>query len=72
MKIIGYYNLDGYRIEKNDGEVLYEAGNNFFESSSHIENGLPLITIKEYCEQTGREMAAELKAEFLGAHLEEE
>jgi hypothetical protein len=75
MKIIGYYNLDGYRIEDNlDGEVLYEAGNNPLESSSHVDraDGLPLHTIKEYCERTGREMAEELSAAFVGAYLEEE
>lgn len=75
MKIIGYYNLDGYRIEDNlDGEILYEAGNNPLESSSHVDrsDGLPIKTIREYCEQTGREMSVELKAEFLGAYPEEE
>jgi len=75
MKIIGYYNLDGYRIEDNlDGEILYEAGNNPLESSSHVDraDGLPIETIREYCERTGKEMATELKAEFLGAHYEED
>jgi hypothetical protein len=74
MKIIGYYNLDGYRIEDNlDGEILYEAGNNPLESSSHVDrvDGLPLKTIKKYCRGTGFEIAEELKAEFLGAYFEE-
>ena len=75
MEIIGYYDLDGYRIEDNlDGEVLYEAGNNPLESSSHIDHadGLPIEKIIEYCILTGQEMAAELKAEFRGAYLAEE
>ena len=75
MEIIGYYDLDGYRIEDNlDGDVLYDAGNNPFESSSHVDrkDGLPLETIKEYCERTGKEMAKELNAVFLGAFEEEE
>lgn len=73
-KLIGYYNEYGYRIEDNlDGEELYIAGNNPFESSSvvELENGLPLDKIKEYCERTGQDMAEELKAEWLGAEYEE-
>ena len=75
MEIIGYYNLDGYRIEDNlDGEVLYEAGNNPLESTSHVDHadGLPIETIQEYCVLTGQEVAKELKAEFMGAFLSEE
>lgn len=70
QELIGYYDLDGYRIEDNlDGEVLYEAGNNPHESSSHVahEHGLSLATLKEYCERTGREMAEERGATFAGA-----
>ena len=75
MEIIGYYDLDGYRIEDNlDGEVLYEAGNNPLESSSHVDraDGLPIEKIIEYCVLTGQEMSRELKAGFKGVFLSEE
>ncbi|MFA5346539.1 MAG: hypothetical protein WC294_00210 [Methanoregula sp.] len=67
MQIIGYYNKDGYTIETTTGIVLYSAGNNPMESSSVIADGLPLETIKSMCDLTGREIAAERNAEFVGA-----
>ncbi len=73
MKLIGYYDDYGYRIEDDDnGTVLYEAGNNPLESTSHVINGLPVETLKRYCKQTGQEMAEELGAEWLGAFENEE
>ena len=76
-RLVGYYNRDGYRIERPDdhgGRILYEAGNNPLESSSHVdqEDGLPLRTIRRFCLQTGREMAAEMDGTFAGAEREEE
>jgi hypothetical protein len=72
MKIIGYYNLDGYRIEDNlDGEILYEAGNNPFDSTSVIDDGLPLEIIKGFCNQTGLEMTVDRGVEFVGAYFKE-
>ena len=56
--ITGYYDNSGYSIWKND-ELIYEAGNNPLESTSVIKNGLLIETIKEYCIQTGNEIAAE-------------
>lgn len=70
QELIGYYDLDGYRIEDaRSGEVLYSAGNNPVESSSVVdrEEGLPLANIQEFCIRTGNEMAIELKATFMGA-----
>ena len=72
MKLIGYYNKHGYRIQDGNGNELYTAGNNPFESSSIVDNGLPIETLRGYCEQTGREMAAELSAEFMGVEFEDE
>jgi hypothetical protein len=74
-KIIGYYNADGYRItDAKSGEDLYTGGNNPYESSSVVDRsvGLPLEEIKACCERTGKEMAEELGAEFLGAEEEDE
>ena len=56
--ITGYYDNQGYSIWKDD-ELLYEAGNNPLESSSVVKNGLPIETIREYCIQTGNEIAEE-------------
>ena len=69
-KVIGYYNKNGYTInDVETGEELYCAGNNPLESTGVIENGLPLETIKQYCEQTGKEIAVENNAEFIGIEL---
>ena len=69
--LTGYYNKNGYRIEDESGNALYHAGNNPLESSSVIENGLPIETLKDFCEQTGKEMADELSADFVGAFEDE-
>lgn len=74
MKIIGYYHAYGYRIEDNlDGEMLYEAGNSFYDSTSVIDKdqGLNIKTIKKYCERTGKEIAEEKSGEWLGAYQDE-
>jgi hypothetical protein len=56
------------------GNVLYEAGNNPLESSSYVawDEGLPIETIKQFCEVTGKEMEKELNAEFIGMEEEED
>jgi len=80
-RLIGYYNRDGYRIEKvmpddhGNSRTLYEAGNNPLESSNSIVDragGLPLRTIRRFCRQTGREIATERGAEFVGVEREED
>lgn len=76
MEIIGYYDENGYQIENHrECEILYQAGNNPLESSSYVpvNEGLPIKTIREYCERTGKEMAKENNAYWLGAYrLEKE
>jgi hypothetical protein len=75
MKIIGYYNHYGYRIEDNEnGKVLYEAGNNPLESTGVVErkDGISIEMIKMYCEQSGRDIAEEKGVEWLGAHQDED
>lgn len=64
--ITGYYDAGGYWIEDQDGKILYQAGNNPHESTGTIDSGLPLETIKGFCEKTGQEMADELNATFAG------
>ena len=70
----GNYNRDGYTITDETGEIVYEAGNNPLESSSRVrhDEGLDLRTIRRYCIQTGREMAAESGAEFARAERVED
>ena len=72
-KIIGYYNADGYHIDELDGATIYTAGNNPKESSSIIDRafGLPLETIREFCEKTGRQIAEEMGAKFVGIEEDE-
>ena len=75
-RLIGYYNRDGYHIDEAGcyGRRLYEAGNDPLESSGHVprEIGESLRTIRRFCLQTGREMAAERGVEFAGVEREEE
>lgn len=65
------YNEFGYTIWKGE-EELYHAGN-AKDSSEHtvpVSEGLPLEKIKEYSEQTGKEMAEEHGCEFMGSQYE--
>ena len=77
MKLTGYYNEYGYQVESDnltDG-ILYRAGNHALESTQDgtgTKHQLPLKTIKEYCEQTTREMAEERQAEFAGVEYLEQ
>ena len=71
MKIIGYYNEQGYQIESDNtmDAILYHAGNHAFDSQQDgtgTKHQLPLKTIKEYCEQTTIEIANEQAAQFMG------
>lgn len=69
-ELIGYYNLDGYRIENSrDGEVIYVAGNSPHDSTATVDRaeGLPLTTLKTYCERIGQELSEERGATFAGA-----
>jgi hypothetical protein len=68
-KIIGYYNKYGYRIQVIDGDELYVAGNNKYDSTQgaeSLEDAIPLDKLKEYCEQSGNEIAKERNAIFVG------
>ena len=69
QKLVGFYDAFGYSIETMDGRELYAAGNNPHESSSvvDLDIAVPLEKLQAFCDQTGREIAAEMGAEFLGA-----
>lgn len=71
MKIIGYYNEQGYQVETDNpmDMILYQAGNHTLDSyqdGTDTIYQLPLETIRQYCEQTAKETAEENKAEFVG------
>ena len=71
-KVIGYYCNYQYEVTI-DGETLYAAGNSPGCSQTYTtkENGLPLETMKKFCEQTSREMAKENNTEFIGVEFDE-
>ncbi len=68
---IGYYNKDGYRIEEVEGYDVYTAGNSPYDSQQSSFNALPIETLKEFCQQTGEDIAEENDGEFLGVEYEE-
>lgn len=75
-KIIGYYNELEYTVEiigPGDHEVLYSAGNSPFDSQGYTskEEGVGLEKMKQYCEQTAKEIAKEMNIEFIGIEYEE-
>jgi hypothetical protein len=75
---IGYYNELGYRICKMvDGRVVaevYSAGNSPADSQQTVpaRHGVGLKKIKEWAEQTGREIADEAESAFFGIEHEED
>lgn len=71
MKITGYYNESGYQIESDNlaDAYLYQAGNHRLDSyqdGTGTEFQLSLDEIKSMCEQTGKDIAVEKNAEFVG------
>ena len=66
MKLIGYYNEQGYRIVNVDnGETLYSAGNHPHDSQQcvSLKEGLSLKHIKLFCVLILEEMVGEKRAE---------
>ncbi len=71
LDLFGYYNERGYVIETVSpvSGVLYRAGNHALDSQQDgtgTQHQLPIETIKEYCQQTGEEMAEEQGVRFAG------
>jgi hypothetical protein len=73
---IGYYNELGYRICKmSNGRIVdevYSAGNSPADSQQTVpaRHGVGLRKIKEWAEQTGREIADEAESAFFGIEYE--
>lgn len=76
MQLIGFYHSHGYNIWlANNGRLVdqvYEAGNSPACSVTlvPVECGVSVETLKRYCEQTGREMAAEMGLTWIGCDEE--
>lgn len=70
MTLTGIYSPDGYTIESDDGQELYQAGNHRQDSTSFADPGscdaLPLAMIRKICERTLAEMCRERRAVYGG------
>jgi len=73
--VTAVYNRNGYRVNS-DGVEIYAAGNHRNDSQTWIEPGgpfaLPLVTIRKFARQTGKEIAAERGEYFHGIERIEE
>lgn len=74
--IVAYYNEEGYRIDLVDNSEhveIYSAGNSKYDSYQivSIDDALPLRTIKDFAEQTGRTIANKLSCRFVGSEYEQ-
>jgi hypothetical protein len=73
-EITGYYSSQQYYIAKGT-EVIYTAGNSALDSQIFLtsKEGIGIVKMKEYCEQTANQMAVELNLEYAGTmKIEEE
>ena len=77
MKLFGKYTKYGYKIwsdEKQD--TIYQAGNSRYDSSQYVKPDRPdavsLESLAEYCEDTGKEMAEEQGAKWLGCEYDQD
>ena len=75
--LIGYYDKHGYTIETVSpiSGILYRADKlalNSQQDGTSTEHQLPLDTIRDYCEQTGRNMAEEQGVKFQGTQLRDD
>lgn len=76
--LIGFYHRHGYNLwRQEDGQLVeqvYEAGNSPCDSTMMVpvERGEDLETLHRFCEQTGKEMAAELNLPWAGCSEEDD
>ena len=69
--VCGEYHRDGYSVMTADGELLHEAGANAYDSYAPGRD-VSLITIRQWCIRTGKEIAIEIGAIWAGAERVEE
>ena len=72
-KITCYYNELGYRVHNiTTNKELYTAGNSPFDSQCYVSvvDGVGLEAIKQYCEQTTKDIAKENNAKYAGIEYE--
>ena len=73
--LCGEYSWRGYTIYDPDGgRDVYSAGNSPLDSQQYVDrrHGVPLDTLRQYCDQTGREIAEEQGAVWCGCERVEE
>jgi len=68
-RLIGYYHKYGYEIMDVDSSyAVYHAGNSPYDSAQVVDlsDAVPITELKQFCKDTGKEIAEEQGAEFLG------
>lgn len=73
-KLVGEYTNFGYKILTSNGDEIYSAGNSPHDSQVTVskKKGLSLKTIKDYCNQTGKELAAERGTTYGGCSFDQD
>jgi hypothetical protein len=61
----GFYNRDGYSIERLDGKEIYSAGANALDSQQPGRQ-ISEATISKYCTQSGRALAHDRGVRWCG------
>jgi hypothetical protein len=74
--IIGEYNALEYKVlnysdKFPNGEEVYSAGNSPFDSQGYVDadKGVGLERMKQFCEQTAKEISVENGIEYKGIQL---
>jgi hypothetical protein len=68
----GEYNENGYTIDfvGNQSDPVYQAGNCKYDSAQYLPPNaagtLDIITIQQFCESTGKDLAKENKGRWQG------
>lgn len=70
-RLAGLVYADGYNIvDRETGDVVYSAGNSFYDSQVWLAVDDPaavsIETLQRYCDTTGEEMAEEKGIVYLG------
>jgi len=77
MKLFGKYTKYGYEVRCDEGQdPIYQAGNSKYDSTQYVSpdgpDAVSIESLAEYCEDTGKNMADELEAEWLGCEYDQD